>query len=146
MSAKKPLDVSQKHYTKEEVKEKEAKEIKSDLLNKVPTAPSYLSDEQKKSFKKLARLLIDNKMLTQLDIDTLARYCIAKSQYEYLTIQMNKDMSLLLDKNVMSQYQKINDTLLKLSKELGLTLNSRSKMSVVETVVEKKASKFDKFL
>lgn len=133
-----------KHLTKNEIQEKKDKEVKSVLLTEVPSCPTYLTTkEQKKTFRKLAKQLIEAKIFTELDIDTLGRFCIAQSQYEFLTKKSNENFELLLDKNFMSQYSKIQDQLLKLSRELGLTVNSRSKFNVVEVEVKKPNNKFD---
>lgn len=135
-----------KHYTKQELEDKKNSEIKSPLLKKIPVAPSYLNDEQKKIFKKIAKQLIETEILTALDIDSLAKYCILQYQYEFLTLKSNENPMLLLDKNFMSQYAKIQDQQLKLAKELCLTINSRSKVSVVKIETPKNQNKFDDFL
>lgn len=137
---------SKNHYSKKEIEEKENKELKVKLLEKLPSCPSYLNDEQKKIYKKIGKQLINAGLLTELDIDSLVRYAVVSNQYEFMIRKSNENMELLLDKNYMSQLSKMNAELLKISKELGLTVASRSKITVVQVEKEVEENPFSGFL
>ena len=82
-----PIDLlkakGKKHLTKAEIEERERTEIKAPA-DKV-TAPAYLTPEQKKKFKKIVKDLRAVNLVSNLDVDALARLVIAQEKYIAVT-------------------------------------------------------------
>lgn len=85
-----------KHLTKQEIEEREKQEIKAPA-DKV-RAPSYLSKENKREFNKIAAELQKIGIITNLDVDALARYIVARALYLKVTDQ-------LLSRDPVRQYE-----------------------------------------
>ena len=69
-----------KNLTKNEIENRQKSEVKVRCDNVEP--PPYLSTKkQKDEFNKLAKELIEVGIFSNLDVDTLARFIIAKEQY-----------------------------------------------------------------
>jgi len=77
-----------KHLTKAEIEERMRTEVKAPA-DKV-TAPAYLSPEQKKVFKKIVKELRAINLISNLDVDALARLVIAQEKYIAVTTELNK--------------------------------------------------------
>lgn len=135
---KQPLKViegkgSSNHITKEEAKKRAAHEEKMRGNNDKIRAPEYLLKKQKEEFEAIAAELVDLDIMSNLDIDTLARYIEAKTEYQRLGPVIRK-----LDpiKN-LDTYTKLSRTRKQLSDEcrsyasdLGLTITSRLKLII----------------
>ena len=76
-----------KHLTKAEIEERQRTEVKA-AADKV-TAPQYLSQTQKKTFKKIVKELRAIDLISNLDVDALARLVIAE-KYIAVTQELNK--------------------------------------------------------
>lgn len=72
-----------KHLTKMEIIERKATEVKAPA-DKV-RAPAYLPKELKREFKKIADELVRIEIMTNLDIDALARFLFARKMYLEVT-------------------------------------------------------------
>lgn len=156
-----------KHLTKAEIEERKSQEIKAPT-DKV-TPPKYLTKEQKKVFNKIKKQLMAIDLISNLDVDALARFIIAQSKYievtekisqAPLTIEIKKEIrnenddvvgienievvNPLVDKLLI-----IQDRLFKQCRQgaadFGLTITSRCRL-VVPKPKEEKRNKFDKFL
>jgi phage terminase small subunit len=70
---------ARKHLTKVEIEERQENEVKapSDRIK----APSYLTSELRREFNKIAKQLTDVGIMTNLDVDTLARFIIGRAMY-----------------------------------------------------------------
>jgi len=68
-----------KHLTKAEIEERQRTEVKA-AADKV-TAPQYLSPTQKRTFKKIVKELRAIDLISNLDVDALARLVIAQEKY-----------------------------------------------------------------
>ena len=77
-----------KHLTKAEIEERQRTEVKA-AADKV-TAPQYLSQTQKKTFKKIVKELRAIDLISNLDVDALARLVIAQEKYIAVTQELNK--------------------------------------------------------
>ena len=149
-----------KHLTKAEIEERTAREVKpcTDEIE----APSYLTKKQKAQFTRLAAQLQKIQIMGETDVDALARYVTAQSQYETATKEMRvlvkerpgKDEECYLDR--LCKWMGAQDTLAKLqnryftqahtaASSLGLTISSRCKLEVPVTEVAPKVNKFSKF-
>ena len=135
---KQPLKVLEgkgfsKHKTKKEAKKRAANEEKMRGNNDKVIAPDYLLKKQREEFEAIATELIELDIMSNLDVDTLARYIEAKTEYQRLGPVIRK-----LDpiKNI-DAYTKLSRTRKQLSDEcrsyasdLGLTITSRLKLVI----------------
>ena len=135
-----------KHLTKEEIRQREADEVKP--VPKGIKPPAYLSESQKKVFRKLAKQLSKLEIMGETDNDALARLVIAQERFEEANEIMNKVDFFDDEKQyeVASRvYAKRLDELRKLASDLGLTISSRCKLVVPKAPEKKTENKFSKF-
>ena len=83
-----------KHFTKAEIEARKNAEVVAP--NDKVKPPTYLTADQKKRFRKLAKELLAIKLLANVDCDALARLLIAQDQYIEITEQI-RDTPLMLD-------------------------------------------------
>lgn len=145
---KEPIDLvlakGKKHLTKEEIEQRRSTEVRAPDDN--IEAPSYLPDNLKKEFDRIANELKNIKIMTNLDCEALARFIVAEYQYQNIT------KKLLKLKTVGSRYFEylaVQEKMFKMSRtaanDLGLTISSRCKLVVPKTNEEKPKNKFTKF-
>lgn len=126
-----PIDLlvakGRKNLTKKEIKERKEREIKVGSENVNP--PPYLPEELKTEFHRIADILKDIGIISDLDVDALARYLISEYQYEKVTLRMLKM------KNITEKYfdfANLQDKFFKQARaaasDLGLTISSRCKL------------------
>lgn len=127
------LAKGRKHFTKADIEERLAKEIKVPFKN--IEAPAYLSGKMTEEFYDIAYKLLSIGVMTELDEDTLARYLIAKQHY----LQYSNLLTKALNKGELENAAKLATTQDKLAKQvrqtaadLGLTITSRCKLVVPE--------------
>lgn len=136
-----------KHLTKAEIADREAREVKPCTDDITP--PSYLTKSQKAEFNRIADQLKKLKIMGETDVDTLARYILARDTYVKLTKQIQKK-SIYEDPILLDKYMKNQDRAFKqchtAAKSLGLTIADRCRLVVPEIKVEaEKTNKFTKF-
>lgn len=136
-----------KHLTKAEKAEREAREVKPCTDDITP--PSYLTKKQKEEFNRIADQLNKLKILGETDVDTLARYILARDTYIKLTKQIQKK-AIYEDPILLDKYMKNQDRAFKqchtAAKSLGLTIADRCRLIVPEIKTETpKENKFKKF-
>lgn len=133
-----------KHFTKAELAEREAREVKPCTDNITP--PDYLTKKQRAEFVRIADQLKKLKILGETDVDALARYILSRDTYVKLTKQIQKK-AILEDPILLDKYMKNQDRAFRQcdvsAKALGLTISSRCRLVVPEIKVE--ASKENKF-
>lgn len=135
---KQPIELlkvkGKKHLTKDEIKKREKEELKA-YSDKI-VVPEYLSNSQKKTFKKLSEELKRVNIMTNLDTDSLARFIIARDLYLFFTQKMFDDdtrediFELEKVSNMQDKYYK---QCANASKDLGLTISSRCKLVIPNT-------------
>ncbi len=131
---KKPVAVlkaeGSRHYTKDELEEREAREIKPPETTTVK-APSYITGSLLKEFNKLAPTLVKMGTLSSVDSDVLARYLIARQQYVHATNEVTRALASGTLKSVES-WSAIQDRFFKQCRasaaELGLSVSSRANL------------------
>jgi P27 family predicted phage terminase small subunit len=161
---KQPIDLillkGKKHLTKKEIEERIASEVKAP--NDKVEPPSYLSAALKKEFTKIAEQLIDIKIMTNLDVDALARFIQVQKMYIDITKELMKRKPITtieiddLDQNGniigKKKLEMPNDTFTELlsmqdklfkqcrsaASDLGLTISSRVKLVIPKSNEEKK--------
>lgn len=150
-----------KHLTKAEIAERQRSEVKA-AADKV-TAPAYLTPTQKKTFKKIAKELQNIELISNLDVDSLARFTIAQEKYVEVTQLLNQQQMMIekeylnQDGDIMTRIE-VNPEVERLAllqdryfkqcrqgaADFGLTISSRCRL-VVPKAEEKPQNKFAKF-
>lgn len=131
--ARQPLELilanGRKHLTKKEIEERQTKEVKAKSDKVKP--PSYLPKELKKEFTNISKELMDIGIMTNLDCDVLARYCIVKYQWEQITEAM-LGMDIINQFGEYEAMSKMAERLFKqvrsVANDLGLSISSRCKL------------------
>ena len=148
------------HLTKAEIEERRAVEVQ--LCTDEIEAPGFLTAAQKKHFLKLAGQLEKIRIMGETDVDTLARYVTAQSQYEKTTKDLRalaKDKPKRDEADYYTQLDlwyaaqgsaaKLQDRYFKqasaLARDLGLTISSRCKLALPIKDEKPKVNKFDQF-
>lgn len=131
------------HLTKAEIEKRKSEEVQapSDKIR----APSYLPIDLKKEFRKLAKELVEIKIMSNLDIDSLARFVMSRKLYNDLMNQILEKPSLMLDKDVVSAQDKLFKQCRVSASDLGLTITSRCKLVVPKKEDDKPKSKWDRW-
>lgn len=87
-----PIDLikakGKKHLSEREYEERKNSELDVPFIDVQP--PSYLTVKQKKEFNEIAEKLLALNIMTELDVDILAQYCIAKNLYLDYSDQLKK--------------------------------------------------------
>lgn len=142
-----PIDLlvakGKKHLTKREIENRKSTEVTAGH-DKV-RAPTYLPKELKREFNKLAKDLLSVGIITNLDVDALARFVIAREMYNKLTNSFLKDPGLLADKDLLNNQDKLFKQCRAAASDLGLTISSRCKLVLPKPKEEKPQNKFLKF-
>ena len=150
---KQPLSVIQgkgksHHLTKAEIEKRQEHENKMRGNTDKIEAPEYLLKKQKEEFEEIAAELIQLGIMSNLDVDALARYIEAKTEHQRLGPIIRK----LDPVKELETYTKLNRTRKQLSDEcrsyasdLGLTITSRLKLVIPKVEDDKPINKFSKF-
>lgn len=132
-----------KNLTKKEIEERRAQEIEVDS-DKVE-APSYLPEELKEDFNRIANELIEIGIMTNLDCEALGRFIVSESQYQKVTEKILKMKTI---GPTYIELIKTQERLFKMCRQaasdLGLTISSRAKLVMPKKVEIKDESKFDR--
>ena len=173
---KQPIDLvvmkGKKHLTKAEIEARKNSEVTAP--NDKVKPPVYLAANLKKQFRKLAKELLEIKLIANVDCDALARLLIAQEQYLEITEQIRKT-PLMLDVPVyetkenpdtgkeervqVGTMQVVNDERERLmiiqdrcmkqcrqgASDFGMTVSSRCRLAVPKTKDEKPENKFAKY-
>ncbi len=157
-----PVDLllvkGKKNLTKKEIAERREQEIKAPD-DKVK-APSYLPKDLKREFKKIADELKNIGIMTNLDVDALARFLFARKQYLQITeiILRTPVITDVEDEDgnlIEVASQKYSDLLInqdklfkqcrQASSDLGLTISSRCKLVIPKKDDKPKSKEEERF-
>lgn len=133
-----------KHLTKAEIEERRSAEIKANA-DKIE-APSYLPEELKKEFDRIANELTDIEIMTNLDNEALARFVIAEFQYQKVVkkaIKMSPENEQYMD--LLAKQEKLFKMTRTAATDLGLTISSRCKLVIPKKEEEQPQSKWAKY-
>lgn len=146
-----------KHLTKQEIEERQNAEIQVNHTD--IKIPDYLDEKEKDEFNKIAEILLEIGIMTELDEDCLAHYLIANTNYKKYT-KMLRNLEKKIDK-VKSKNEKkeiledidlyliYQDRALKqcraCASDLGLSISSRCKLVMPPSKDPPKENKFSKF-
>lgn len=130
-----PIDLivakGKKHLTKKEIEERRESEPKVPFTDVKP--PTYLTKKQKKKFKDLAGKLLAIGIMTELDVDCLARYIISHDLYLAYTSTLGEVLeagNFAALKDVQNMQDKAFRQAHTAAKSLGLTIVDRCKVAV----------------
>lgn len=147
-----------KNLTKKEIAERRASEV-APCTDDI-AAPGYLSAAQKKHFTRIAGQLQKIKIMGETDVDTLARYVVAETQYQAAVKELRKlAKDRPQDRDAEDYYKELETwsalqeladrrqeryfkQAATLARDLGLTISSRCKIQVPVKDEEPKANKF----
>lgn len=151
-----PIDLivykGKKNLTKQEIEERKSQEIKAPN-NRIKT-PTYLPKDLRRKFKKISDELVEIGIMSNLDVDALARYLLSEKMYWQVTEKLldtsptkieiffksdqdgNKVESIeeIVSNDVYTDLLVNQDKLFKqcrqAASDLGLTITSRCKLVV----------------
>ena len=146
-----------KHLTKQEIEERQNAEIQVNHTD--IKIPDYLDEKEEDEFNKIAEILLEIGIMTELDEDCLAHYLIANTNYKKYTKMLrnlekkidkvkskNEKKEILEDVDLYLIYQ---DRALKqcraCASDLGLSISSRCKLVMPPSKDPPKENKFSKF-
>jgi P27 family predicted phage terminase small subunit len=135
-----------KHLTKEEIENRKAQEVQAPADN--IQAPSYLPDELKVIFDRIAEQLVKLNIMSDLDCEALARFLVAENEYQRVSVRLMK-MRSFGDRYM--DLLKIQEKLFKQARasasDLGLSISSRCKLVIPKSDDgDKPESKWSKFM
>jgi P27 family predicted phage terminase small subunit len=138
------------HYSKEQIAQKEAQEVKVPFVDVTP--PKSLPKSMHKEFLELADKLVTIGIMTELDEEALARYLQAKKMYDFYTKKLMSEsrrqgaFPLLVErlKDISTMQDKAFRQVRSAAQDLGLTISSRCKL-VMPGEKKKPENKFKKF-
>lgn len=153
---KQPIDLlvykGKKNLTKKEIEERKSQEIKAPSNN--IKAPTYLPKDLRRKFKKISDELIEIGIMSNLDVDALARYLLSEKMYWQVTetlldtsptkietfVKTDQDGNAIetvediVSNNVYTDLLINQDKLFKqcrqAASDLGLTITSRCKLVI----------------
>ena len=146
-----------KHLTKQEINKRKENEVKVNYTD--IKVPEYLSEREQMEFCKIAEILLNVGIMTELDEDCLARYLIAQTNYVQYTNELRKLNKKLLElkradikrkkMQEIDTYLIYQDRALKqcraCANDLGLSISSRCKLVMPPPKEPPKENKFAKF-
>jgi P27 family predicted phage terminase small subunit len=146
---KQPIELvmakGKKHLTKSEIEQRKAEEVKAPADKIEP--PSYLPDNLRKEFNRIADQLIEIEIMSNLDVESLARFVVAEYQYQQVTVKL-LNLKGMGQKYIDLMY--LQEKLFKMCRaaasDLGLSISSRCKLVVPKKNDEQPPSKFSKFV
>ena len=141
------LATGKKHLTKSEIEERLNSEVQP-LTDNI-TAPDYLTKKQKNEFYTISEQLQRLNIMSETDVDTLARFIISRELYVKLSKQLLKK-DAIENPGLMNLLLKNQDRAFKQCRacaiDLGLTISSRCKLVVPQVdKPDPKPNKFNNF-
>ena len=119
------------HLSEAEKQERRERELQVPFTD--VQAPDYLSAKQKEKFDDIADKLLALKIMSELDIDCLARYVLAHDLYLAYTKKLSKAIASM-DVDDLKNFQNLQDKAFKqaqsAARDLGLTISSRCRLVV----------------
>ena len=126
---RKPIDLQSKHNSKEDIEAQKQAEEKLKGDNDKIKPPKHLTSSQKKIFKYIVTELKACGILTNLDVYILADTCINLDRMNHIDTMVNKDVSLLSDRKLMSTRKDCESAFFRCCNELSLSPQSRAKLA-----------------
>lgn len=156
MNARQPTDLvvlkGKKHLTKREIEERRAREIRAETDRIEP--PEYLDERQTARWREIADELERINLMTNLDVDALARYVQSEESYLYYdrTLRQMQKRATTLDAAagvvlLLEKFDNLRDKAAKqcraAASDLGMTISGRCRIQVPKPKeAEPKQNKF----
>ena len=148
------LNGNKARLTKAEIDARKANQQKLKPKADKIKPPSWLDDRAKKEFRRIVKELQELDLLTNIDIDMLAAYCDAYSQYVECTKVIREEGLMVEYTNKAAETNKVPHPLLTKKKQLfdqmkaialefGLTPSARAKLALPKEE-PKEETKFEK--
>lgn len=132
-----------KHLTKKEIEDRKSKEVKASNDNIEP--PSYLPDNLKQEFNRIASELINIGIMSNLDCAALGRFISSEYQYQQIT---SKILKLKTIGKKYFEYMTFQEKAFKMARQaagdLGLTISSRCKLVIPKKEGKKELTEEEK--
>ena len=149
-----PIEVvearGKKNLTKAEAAARKESEPRNPNPVKTLRPPKWLPESQKKEFAQIAKELIAlmPTLVSKLDADTIATYCIARQEWAAATNKVNAAIKMG-DLEEAQGWSLVQDRCFKTARacatDLGMTITSRCRM-VVPQATESKKTDFERLL
>jgi P27 family predicted phage terminase small subunit len=110
--------------------------VDNDAMRKAPAAPSWLSSEAKKEWRRVVPILLERRILTTGDLGSLENYCIAMGRVREFEADMQAETDAGIKVKLFRAQDKSMASARLLAAELGLTPVSRSRPAVREKTDE----------
>lgn len=133
----KSINVTNKHFTKEELQARREQEEKLKGGTDKIKPPGYLNKQQKKLFKHIVKELHNANVLTNLDVYILSTCVIAINRLQEIEKMINENVELLQDKTLLSVKDKYTKDLFRCCSELSLSPQSRAKLGNLNVQAKK---------
>jgi P27 family predicted phage terminase small subunit len=111
--------------------------LKGDANNISP--PNHLNSKQKKIFNYIVSQLKASNILGNLDIYILSTCVIAIDRLQEIEKRINKDITLLSDKDLMAAKDKYTKDLFRCTNELSLSPQARAKLGNINLQAKQQA-------
>lgn len=139
------------HLTKEDIAARQASEIEAPT-DKV-TAPKYLTKTQRDRFSEMSGQLVAIGIMSNLDIDTLARYIQSHDKYLKYNRMVNRILTKTIDLDdmecnagLLADYEGLRDKAYKQCRagaaDLGLNITSRCRLVIPQAPPPPPENKF----
>ena len=140
----KDVDVSNKHFTKEEVEaRKKAQEKINGQADKIKP-PNYLNRNQKAIFRFIVEEMEACGLLCNLDNYILVECCCAIDGMQAIQKKLNEDPEAINDRNLINTKKDYTNIFFRCCNELCLSPQSRAKMAI--SIAQKMAQEEDPLL
>lgn len=115
----------------------------------LPPCPKELSDEARKEWRRVARLLAESELLSQLDLGALTSYAVAWARWRKAEHELTSEDLVSISGNgtafpnpLLKIAKDANAQMLKWAVQLGLTPASRQRLPTVAPRIAGKLSKY----
>ena len=125
----KPVALTSKHLTKQELSERERIEKKLRGYRVHITCPEDLTPAQKKIFRRIVKELSESDILGSLDSYLLRQTAVAIDRLQTIEKMINEDADLLFNVKLMASKDKYTKDFFRCCNELGLSPQSRAKFA-----------------
>ncbi|WP_026486816.1 phage terminase small subunit P27 family [Caldanaerobius polysaccharolyticus] len=143
-----------KHLTKAEIEQRLAGEQRFAIASDKIKPPKWLNKTAKKEFNRIVKEMAETGLLTNIDVDALAIYCDALSQYIECCKIIEREGLMVEYTNKAAETNKVPHPLLSKKKQLfeqmkaiasefGFTPSARAKIAIPKQE-EKEETKFDR--
>lgn len=120
--------------TKEEIQERIENEEKLKGKADKISPPDYLNSNQVDLFNYIKKELEESKLLSNLDIYILSKCVIAIDRLQLIESKINKNPSLLLQSQFMSNKKSYDNDFFRCCNELSLSPQSRAKLANINSL------------